>query len=126
VSPFASVAVDKPSFGLSGRQEGDELVVEIRGHADTRHKGELDRFLGVVASEASRLEVKRVRVDVRKVELMNSSCIKGFVNWIGELQDQPPERQYKIQFVADPTTQWQRRTLQAFVVFGGELIEVAT
>jgi hypothetical protein len=127
VSPLGELAVDKPSFGISGREleGGVELEVVLRGHADTRHKVELDRFLTVLASEASRLRVRRVRVDLRRVELMNSSCIKGFVNWIGELQEQPPERRYQIHFLADPMTQWQRRTLQAFVVFGGDLIEVA-
>jgi len=78
-----------------------------------------------VAQEAERLNVAEVRVDLTKVQFMNSACIKGFVNWIGQLQALPPDRQYQIQFISNPAAYWQRRTLQALVVFGGDLIAVS-
>jgi hypothetical protein len=125
VSGLADVSVDHPAFGITGSIDGQELSVVLRGHADTRHKSELDRFLSVMAGEASRLRMRRVRVDLSRVEFMSSSCIKGFVNWIGELQELPVDRQYHICFVSDPGAQWQRRTLQALMVFGGDLVELA-
>jgi hypothetical protein len=126
MSELAEMAIDKESFALSGRVEGSEAVVTMRGHADTRHKPDLDRFLGAVASEAARLSLRRVRFDLSRVEFMSSSCIKGFVNWIGQLQALPPDRQYRIAFISDPAAQWQRRTLQALLVIGGDLIELTT
>jgi hypothetical protein len=125
MSRLAEVAVDKATFGIAGHVDGTEMLVALRGHADTQSKPELDRFLNVMASEATRLHVRRVKVDLSKVEFMNSSCIKGFVNWIGEIQELPADRQYHIHFVSDGAAQWQRRTLQALMVFGGDLIELA-
>jgi hypothetical protein len=125
VSPLAEAAVDHTDFGIAGSVQDNELSVVLRGHADTRHKPELDRFLRVMAGEAVRLAVRRVRVDLAKVEFMNSSCIKGFVNWIGEIQDLPVDHQYHIMFISDTGAQWQRRALQALMVFGGDLVELA-
>jgi hypothetical protein len=122
---LAEVAIDKGTFGLYGRIDGNEAQVAMRGHAETRHKPDLDRFLSAVAGEATRLSLRRVRFDLSKVEFMSSSCIKGFVTWIGQIQGLPPERQYRITFIADPTAQWQRRTLQALLVIGGDLIELS-
>ena len=123
MNALSDAAVDKGSFAISGHLEGIEMLVTLRGHADARYKPDLDRFLTVMASEAARLGARRVRVDISKVEFMSSSCIKGLVNWIGEIQGLPVDRQYQIHFISDPAAQWQRRTLQALAVFGGDLVE---
>jgi hypothetical protein len=122
---LAEVAVDEGAFAVSGWIDGSEAYVTMRGHADTRHKAALDRFLGALAAEATRLHLRRVRFDLSKVEFLSSSCLKGFVNWIGEVQGLPSERQYRIAFIADPAAQWQRRTVQALLVIGGDLIELS-
>jgi hypothetical protein len=101
------------------------MRVILRGHADTRYKGDLDGFLSLAAREATRIGVSKVGIDISQVEFMSSSCIKGFVNWIGDLQEMPPEQRYRLHFVADPGVHWQRRTLQALAVFAGDLVDVA-
>jgi anti-sigma regulatory factor (Ser/Thr protein kinase) len=119
-------AIDNGAFAATGTAEGGLATVVMRGQADARIKAELDGFLGLAAREASRLGIAEVRVDLSKVEFMNSSCIKAFVNWIGQVQGLPPEKRYRIQFISDPTAQWQRRTLHALSVFGGELVGISS
>jgi hypothetical protein len=126
VSPLAEAAVDKGTFAINGQIDGPQAEVTLRGQADTRHKKELDRFLAVVAAEAARLALEKVRVDLSTLEFMSSSCIKGFVNWIGDLHALPADRRYSIVFVANPTAAWQRRTLQALVTIGADLVSVAS
>jgi hypothetical protein len=126
MSPLDEVAVEKGTFALGGHIDESEAVVAMSGHAETRHKPELDLFLTTVASEAVRLGLRRVRFDLSRVEFMSSSCIKGFVSWIGQLQRLPADRQYRIAFVADPAAHWQRRTVHALMVIGGDLVEIST
>jgi hypothetical protein len=65
-----------------------------------------------------------VDTDLRQVEFMNSTCIKGFVNWISQVQELPPEQRYRIKFISNPAAQWQRRALKTLAIFGGDLIAI--
>jgi hypothetical protein len=102
----------------------DELVVRLEGTADSRFTDELARFV-VSAQEASlATAVKRVVIDFRELEFMNSSCFKSFVTWLQNLLDLEPERQYRIRFLSDANKHWQARSLKALSCFAADLVEV--
>jgi hypothetical protein len=111
---------------LSARAAVDGLIMKLvlGGQADARTKAALDRFLGAVASEAARIGITEVDTDLSAVEFMNSTCIKGFVNWISQMLELPPAQRYRIKFISNPAAQWQRRALKTLAIFGGDLIAI--
>ena len=113
-------------FSASAAVEGPALVCRLTGNADMRVVAALQAWLLGLHDEAERLRAQQVTVDVRQLEFMNSSCFKGFVTWIGVVQECEPDQQYKIRFLSDPKMLWQRRSLHALSCFAADLISVET
>jgi hypothetical protein len=105
--------------------EGERaLIVTIAGNADLNVKVQLDRFLAMVHADAQRLHLEEVTVDFRKLDFMNSSCLKCLVSWITRIQDLPPGHQYRLTFVSSPAMYWQKRSLHALSCLASELVTV--
>ncbi len=102
--------------------QGMELV--LTGTADLTVKAQLDRFLRTVHAEIRRRAMRDVCVDVRRLEFMNSSCLKSFVWWISTVQEQAFDERYRIRFVSSPTVYWQRRSLNALACLAGDIVSV--
>jgi hypothetical protein len=102
------------------------LQIQLRGNADMRSVVAFSGWLRELHREAVRLEAAQAVVDVRTLEFMNSSCFKGLVSWIGEVQESPEEKQYKIKFLSDTRLLWQRRSLHALSCFAIDLITIET
>ena len=100
------------------------LLVSFSGTADLTIKSHLDTFLHDVHSEAQRRLAEVVTVDVRKMEFINSSCLKSFVWWITTVQEQPGELQYRIIFLHNPSVRWQLRSLSALASLASNIITI--
>ncbi len=75
-------------------------------------------------AEAKRLSARKVVIDLRELEFMNSSCFKCFVSWISDVQDLPEGQLYKVEFLSNPQLHWQKRSLHSLRCFAVELITV--
>jgi anti-anti-sigma factor len=102
------------------------MQIQLRGNADMRSVTALSRWLRELHREATRLGIAQAVVDVRTLEFMSSSCFRGLVSWIGEVQESQEERQYRIKFLSDPRLLWQRRNLHALSCFAVDLITIET
>lgn len=111
-------------FSAEASVRGRHMDVALSGTADLMVKGHLDRFLRTLHAEAQRRALTEVSVDVRRLEFMNSSCLKSFVWWISTVQEQPAEDRYLIVFLSSPTVYWQRRSLNALACLAGDIISV--
>lgn len=111
-------------FSAEASVSGSHMDVALIGTADLLVKGHLDRFLHALHAEAQRRALTEVSVDVRRLEFMNSSCLKSFAWWIGTVQDQPAEGRYRIVFLSSPTVYWQRRSLDSLAGMAGDIISV--
>jgi hypothetical protein len=105
-------------------RESDELILRLEGTADSRFSDDLSRFVVGAQEAALAGAVTRVVIDFRDLEFMNSSCFKSFVTWLQNLMELPPERQYQIRFVSDPSKHWQARSLKALSCFAADLVEI--
>jgi hypothetical protein len=105
-------------------RDSDELVLRLEGTADSRFSDDLSRFVVSAQEAALAVAVKRVVIDFRDLEFMNSSCFKSFVTWLQNLMELAPERQYRIRFLSDPTKHWQARSLKALSCFAADLVEI--
>ena len=77
------IATEELKFGASF-DEG-LLLLKLEGTADHEHDA-LDAILSKVHEEALGRKANRVRVDVRELEFMSSSCVKAMVVWIFSIQ----------------------------------------
>jgi hypothetical protein len=117
-------SIQEPDFSARASLEGGLLTVSLSGNADLNAKQHLDRFLGAVHTEAQRLGVEEVSVDVRRLEFMNSSCLKCFVTWISQIQDMVPSKQYRLAFHSSAGMYWQKRSLHALACLATDLVVV--
>ena len=111
-------------FSAAGERVQARLSVSMRGHADVDAKAALDGFVAEVDREASSGLVTEVVVDLRRLEFMNSSCLKTLVTWLNNVRQRPASGQYLIRFLQDRTAYWQERSLAALKAFAPAIVEV--
>jgi hypothetical protein len=111
-------------FIISSRVADEVLCVVLAGTADMDAREPLQTFLRALHKKACGLGVREVAVDFRHVLFMNSSCFKGFVDWLSEVQAAGTERHYQIRFLSNPAYSWQRRSLQALRCFAMDAIRI--
>jgi hypothetical protein len=100
------------------------LGIRLEGVADFRVKEMLWAWLLGIHREALRLRVPQVTVDLRALEFMNSSCFKGFVNWLASLEDLEEDQRYRITLRSNPELHWQKRSLDALRNFAEDLVTI--
>jgi hypothetical protein len=111
-------------FSAEVMGSGPVFNIKLVGNADLNVKTQLDRFIAAVHEEVSRISAEEVVVDLRRLEFMNSSCLKSFVWWISTVQDLGPGTHYRITFLSSPSMYWQRRSLNALACLATELVSV--
>jgi hypothetical protein len=104
-------------------REETGLVAKLSGTADLRVTDSVEAILTRVHQKAIELGIPEVRMDLRELEFMNSSCFKSFVSWISEVSDLTTG-QYRIRFLSNPSILWQRRSLHALSCFAAELVTI--
>ena len=104
-------------------QEEGALVAKLSGTADLRVTDSVEAILNRVHQKALELSIPEVRMDLRDLEFMNSSCFKSFVSWISDVSDLT-SGQYRIRFLSNPSILWQRRSLHALSCFAAELVTI--
>ena len=118
------VNVSNADFSAAAYQDGSRINARLKGNADVSALDAIARLLVQVHAEATRLGIEETIVDLRELEFMNSSCFKGFVTWISNIQTLDSDRQYKVKFLSNPAMHWQKRSLHALRCFAVELITV--
>jgi len=124
VSEVVSVSGD--DFTGAASHESNTLTTWLKGNADYAALDALEMLLTRVHTEARRLAVGEVIVDLRQLEFMNSSCFKSFVSWITDIQELEASLQYKVRFLSNPNLHWQKRSLHSLRCFAVELVTVET
>jgi hypothetical protein len=104
-------------------REEQVLIAKLSGTADLRVTDSVEAILTRVHQTALELGIPEVRMDLRELEFMNSSCFKSFVSWISEVSDLTAG-QYRIRFLSNPSILWQRRSLHALSCFAAELVTI--
>ncbi|HEY1533460.1 MAG TPA: hypothetical protein VGF76_05565 [Polyangiaceae bacterium] len=100
------------------------LMVRLSGTADLRVTETVEKLLAAVHEQATASHVPEVKVDLRGLEFMNSSCFKSFVSWISQVQELAESAQYRIHFYSNPAILWQRRSLNALSCFAAHLVTI--
>ena len=124
MSAISSRPIQAPELEATVTVEDGGLLVSLAGTADLRVTDAVETLLAGVHQRATAGAVREVRVDLRSLEFMNSSCFKSFVTWISQVQDLPEPEQYRIRFLSSPAILWQRRSLNALSCFAAQLVTI--
>jgi len=122
--PFKLPLLSAPGFSIVAEQREHSLVLRFRGNADMSSIEPLDDYFRAVHEEAGVHGVTSVVVDFRALEFMNSSCFKCFVEWLGNVQDLPASKRYRVIFDSNREIHWQRRSLSALRSFAMDVVIV--
>ena len=124
MSAGAFAIVKSAAFAGEARLGAETIEVVLSGTADGPANAPLDAFLDSIHREGRLRAVGEIRVDLGAVEFMSSSSLKALVSWIGVLHDLPAAERYRIRFRMNPDARWQRRSLHALSMFGGDLVVI--
>ena len=124
---LAKVSCTQEGFQATSSYEADKLTIKLTGEGNLDAVDAIRTVLTGAHSEAQRVGVKEVVIDLTELEFLTSSGIKHFVSWLREASLLGDEA-YAIRFLSSPKVSWQRRSLQALQIFASKLltIEVAT
>jgi hypothetical protein len=114
------------SNDFTAHTSGSERTIRVAlaGTADLTVKSHLDSFLHEVHAEAQRRLAEVVTIDVRKLQFINSSCLKSFVWWISTVQKLPGEERYRIVFLSDPSVRWQLHSLNSLAFLASDIVTI--
>jgi hypothetical protein len=122
--PLEGLSLEQDGMRVESSLEGRSVLLTFTGVAELNVVDRLASLLRELHERASALAVEQVVVDFSQLEFMSASCLRSFISWINQLQELPSDKQYHIQFVANPDQPWQRRSVHALKCFATELITI--
>ncbi len=124
MNALAALSMSEGGLAVQSSQDGDKIQAVFSGVAELDVRDALPQLLKRLHLEAQQLKIKEVMVDFHRLEFMNSSCFKGFVSWINDIQELAEDKQYRLRFRSNPEILWQRRSVHALKCFATDLITV--
>lgn len=115
-----SVTLD--DFGITSSFTDQDLVVRMSGMGDIVAVKPLDRCLNAVLEGIFSEEIATVEFDIRRLELLNSSCLKSFASFILQLVSK--KANCPIRFIVDARLPWQPRSLFALERLARSLVTI--
>lgn len=116
--------IDTADLSARTAVDGSNIVLHFIGTADARAMELMASLLASLHAEAQKVDAREVTVDFRQLDFMNSSCLKAFVTWVGNVRDLDADRRYRMRFLSDRSKLWQRRSLDALRCLAIDLIEI--
>jgi hypothetical protein len=106
------VPFNAEGLSIVPRMESGVLRVSVVGTVEMREPGELlNPYWTMIDEEARRHGIKRVEVDLRDLNFMNSSGILTFVRWITRAKGHPADAAYTLVLKYDRNVTWQRTSV---------------
>ena len=110
MSELSTLKVD--TLTVTPKLDGDVLRVLMTGAVEMRDPGGvLNPFWSRIDDELKARGIKRVEVDLRDLNFMNSSGILTLVRWITKAKSHPAEDAYQLVLQYDRNVTWQRTSI---------------
>ena len=116
----------KGTFSSRVLQTHEAIVVQLVGTADVVAQPHMAETFEAAHQAADVTGIKNVRVDIRGLTFMNSSCFKHVVLWIQKVLSRPSDTRYGVTFLSTPSQAWQPRALKTLAHLGGSAISIET
>ncbi len=109
-------------FAIDPDLKEDRLVLRLSGTGDMAAVRHLDRCLKEAHALASSQQLDAVEIDIRALYLLNSSCLKGLVSYVYQVQSGQPR--YDVRFVTDQQLSWQPRSLKVIERLAPDIVSI--
>ena len=109
---------------VTAKQDGAMLRVVMTGAVEMRDPGGvLNPFWSRVDEELKARGLKRVEVDLRNLNFMNSSGILTLVRWITKAKSHPSDDAYQLVLLYDRNVTWQRTSIPTLAKLAPNVVE---
>ncbi|HET9953385.1 MAG TPA: hypothetical protein VFQ61_02715 [Polyangiaceae bacterium] len=109
-------------FSLVPELSESALLLQFAGSAELAAAEPIRNYLSAAHEVAIRRGLAEVRVDLRALKFMNSSCFKSFVTWLDTVANH--ETGYRVRFLANAELHWQRRSLESLRRLAAHVVSV--
>jgi hypothetical protein len=114
-----------PTFSISHQANDQQIVVYLRGNADSEVADAFSMYLQQLHDAAMIMKVREVVLDSRELYFLTSACIKGLVVAIKRLMAVETRLQYKIRLVTTPALRWQERSFEVLTKIAPLLVSIS-
>lgn len=118
-----SVKSEKFYFGI---EKADEATVTVRGTVSIEDPKPLNKLVEELHAYLLSRKYRRVNVDVRQLEFMNSTGFKPLVLWLERIMGCPESSRYTLHFLSAPARKWQPVFLSALSCFAPTQVTIET
>jgi len=123
MSDNAFTPLSADGLSITPQMSGDVLRVKMTGAVEMRDPGELLNPYWTGLDDAVRAKsLKRVEVDLRDVNFMNSSGILTLVRWITKAKTHAPDQAYKLVLQYDRNVTWQRTSIPTLAKLAPQIV----
>jgi hypothetical protein len=112
------------AFFVDASQSAKSVEVRMSGNADSVVLDVLERFLRDLHGEACRVGASEIKLDIRELYFLNSSCMKLMVTWFTSLRELEPSKRYRVVVLSSPKLHWQRRSFDALRYIADGLVTI--
>jgi len=123
MSENAFAPLSAEGLTITPQTAGDVLRVKMIGAVEMRDPGELlNSYWNGIDDAARAQKFKRVEVDLRDVNFMNSSGILTLVRWITRAKTHPPDSAYTLVLQYDRNVTWQRTSIPTLAKLAPKIV----
>jgi hypothetical protein len=110
-------------LSITPQPSGDTLRVKMNGAVEMRDPGELlTPYWNGLDDAARARNFKRVELDLRDVNFMNSSGILTLVRWITRAKTHAPDQAYMLVLQYDRNVTWQRTSIPTLAKLAPKIV----
>lgn len=118
------VEVVEPTFTAQVDVTPESVLVRLTGNGDVIAYPHMERVFRAAHGGAQGTPPKAVRLDIRELSFMSSSCFKHLVLWMQQILALAPESRYQVGVDSARKHAWQARSLRTLTNFAGQVVQV--
>ena len=115
-----------PTFTLHHEVQGHEVVVRLRGNADSDVATAFGRYLEQLHHEIVAAKATHLTFDFRELYFLTSACIECLVLAIKRVVAMDSRFQYKVRLLTTPALRWQERSFEVLYQMAPTLVTRST
>jgi hypothetical protein len=115
--------IQEPTFSTQTQRKGDAIWVTMKGNADSIVGDRFKVFLDDLHRAAGAWNIREAVFEMHDLYFMNSSCLSLFLRLINVILESRLHK-YALRFRSNPHLRWQQKSLQAILLYAGEIVTV--
>lgn len=100
-------------------------TIYISGSIDNQNpESYMTPFLSELHENIIENGIKEMKVDIRKLDFLNSSGIKELVVWVMKINEEDENKKYRINFICNDNLNWQRSSISTLEYLNANIVKI--